>query len=131
MLYLIKSQGKEKSLIKIGYTKDLEQRIKTYKIHNPLVEIIDSFEGTMKEEQLLHNILKKYIIYNEWMEYDPKIINTWKTYKILFSELNNLYKDQIEMLKNKNKKLQKYLLEYDNVVTKLSEINDILLESKI
>ena len=41
MLYLIRLKGETNTLLKIGYTKDIDQRLKTYKTHNPLVELVD------------------------------------------------------------------------------------------
>ena len=63
MLYLIKLKGETNTLLKIGYTKDMDKRLKTYKTHNPLVELIDMKEGNTYDEFYLHNKLKNiYLI---------------------------------------------------------------------
>ena len=63
MLYLIKLKGETNTLLKIGYTKDMDKRLKTYKTHNPLVELIDMKEGKTYDEFYLHNKLKNiYLI---------------------------------------------------------------------
>lgn len=56
MLYLIK----DRDYVKIGFTKDIEDRIKTYKTHNMYFELIDTKPGTKKDETALHDLCKKY-----------------------------------------------------------------------
>ena len=124
MLYLIKQYGKNREFLKIGYSKNIEDRLKQYNTHSAETKLIDTFEGTQKEEAILQSILSKYIIHNEWMEYNDEIINLWKLYKVLYPELKRLYKDKIETLTNQ-------LIQYKKVCDELAEINRNLLSKLI
>ena len=78
MLYLIKS-GK---YIKIGYTQNLEKRLKEYSTHNPDYEILDTRKGTRSDETYLHKLLSKYRVdKTEWFSYSNYIIKVFKEYK--------------------------------------------------
>ena len=78
-LYLIKS-GK---YLKIGYTNNLDSRLKSYQTHNPNYQLLFIREGTQSDEYFLHKIFEKYRINNtEWMVYKEDIINTFKTIKL-------------------------------------------------
>lgn len=121
MLYLIKLAGKDQILLKIGYTKDLEQRIKTYKTHNPLIELIDTQSGEIKDETILHNQLLNYSFEgsNEWFVENEEIYNVWNSYKSLNKKEDenlNLYmkifKRIFEVVKLINPKQQKYIRAY-------------------
>ena len=82
MLYLVKLQGKEQTLLKIGHTKDIEKRIKTYQTHNPLIELLDYKEGNSADEAYLRNKLKKFLFKDskEWFVENPEIYKLWDSY---------------------------------------------------
>ena len=65
-IYIVKSNGK----YKIGYTSNLKSRLKDYKIHFGLVELVYVYKGynCFDLEQTIHNmvILKK--INGEWFD---------------------------------------------------------------
>ena len=94
MLYLVKLKGESQTLLKIGYTKDIDKRLKTYKTHNPLIELIDIKEGKSIDESNLHNLLKQYSFEDskEWFVENSEIYRIWKEYKPIISEelQNNL-----------------------------------------
>ena len=93
-LYLIQSND----YIKIGYTVNLEKRLKQYNTHNPEYKILYVREGTASDEYFLHKIFEKYLINDtEWMQYNEYIINTFKTIK-----LN--HKESIKNSKKNNKR---------------------------
>ena len=101
MLYLIKEYGKEnKEYIKIGKADNVNKRMKQYNTHCAEFELIDSFKGSEIHENLLHSLLKKYIIKNEWMEYNEEIIITWKLYKQLYNIIEAQENLEIKNLKN-------------------------------
>ena len=83
MLYLIKLKGETNTLLKIGYTKNIDKRLKTYKTYNPLIELVDIKEGNTFDESILHNKLKEYLFDNskEWFIENDEIYNTWNNYK--------------------------------------------------
>lgn len=119
MLYLIKLKGETNTLLKIGYTKDIDQRLKTYKTHNPLVELIDIKEGDTLDESCLHNKLKEYLFDNskEWFIEDNEIYNTWRNYnrKILSTKQKEIllrlriFKKLTELARLLNPKNKEYL----------------------
>lgn len=81
MLYLIKSFGRNgKSILKIGYTDDLNRRMSQYFYNNPCFELIAIREG----DELLEDMIQVYLKFlgyqyqrngklNEWFIDDPKI----------------------------------------------------------
>ena len=70
MLYLLKSGN----YLKIGYAKNIEERMKLYTTHNPDFELLDTAEGTLLDEKELHRICKKWKYRTEWYYYDEEII---------------------------------------------------------
>lgn len=58
MIYLIQSGN----LYKIGYTTNLEHRFDQYKQHNPTAILLDSKEGSRKDESNLHKLCEEYKI---------------------------------------------------------------------
>lgn len=79
-LYLIQSGD----YLKIGYSKNLSERLTSYKTHNPNFKLLDTREGTFADESFLHKKLKKYLVkeYSEWMFYNVEVINIFKTIKL-------------------------------------------------
>ena len=122
MLYLIKLKGETNTLLKIGYTKDIDKRLKAYKTHNPLIELVDIKEGSTFDESCLHNKLKEYLFDNskEWFIEDNEIYNTWKNYnnKVLTKEQEEIilkvkiFKQLIELANLLNPKDEEYLKIY-------------------
>ena len=55
MIYLIKQEGKEQNYLKIGYTKDIDDRLKAYNTHNANFELIETIEGEKDIETTLIN----------------------------------------------------------------------------
>lgn len=121
MLYLIKLKGKTNTLLKIGYTKDIDKRLKTYKTHNPLIELVDIKEGNTIDESCLHNKLKEYLFDNskEWFIENDEIYHIWNTYnKVLTKEQEEfvlkikIFKKLIELANLLNPKDKEYLRIY-------------------
>lgn len=76
MIYLIESG----EYYKIGYTQDLDKRLKQYATHNPNIKLIDSQDGDTKDENNLHYMCKPFLVENEWFKKDPEILKIWKVY---------------------------------------------------
>ena len=70
-IYLIRIYGKDKTLVKLGYTSDIKARLAQYLYANPLYEVIQTYvvENALQFEQDFHN---KYLASfgNEWYEED-------------------------------------------------------------
>ena len=81
MLYLIRSYGAgRKTILKVGYTKDLKSRFNDYFTANPLYEKISTREGDKPLEDLIHTCLKGLGLQfkvngrlNEWFQDDPRV----------------------------------------------------------
>lgn len=99
---------------------------------------MDTFEGSVPEENLLHSLLEKYKVKNEWMKYDEEILLLWKLYKEIRPKVResiiqyehyiekDYYNEQIEYYKNK-------IEEYKEILSKYKTIEDRikLLEQKL
>ena len=122
MLYLIKLKGETNTLLKIGYTKNIDKRLKTYKTHNPLIELVDVKEGSIFDESCLHNQLKEYLFDDskEWFTENDEIYNIWKSYnrRVLSEEQEEtilkikIFKKLIELARLLNPKDTEYFQIY-------------------
>jgi predicted RNase H-like nuclease (RuvC/YqgF family) len=81
MLYLIKEYGKNKTYLKIGYTQNLEERLKAYNTHSAEFELVNSMEGSQELEAFAHKLLADYNIKGEWFKEDPMIYYVWELTK--------------------------------------------------
>lgn len=81
MLYLIKEYGKNKTYLKIGYTQNLEERLKAYNIHSAEFELVNSMEGSQELETFAHKLLANYNIKGEWFKEDPMVYYVWELTK--------------------------------------------------
>jgi predicted GIY-YIG superfamily endonuclease len=72
-IYVLKCQD----AIKVGYTTNLEQRIKSHKTSNPFAEFVCSYEAPMYVEKLIHKKLSKHLKKDctEWFNYHSDIYN--------------------------------------------------------
>lgn len=93
MIYLIESfmrSGDDHPLrcLKIGYAKNVEERMKAYKTYNPSVKLLKTREGDYDLENYLHNYFKRYELsdFNEWFIYSKKIIEEFDSIKITDDE---------------------------------------------
>lgn len=116
MLYLIKQYGKEKTYLKIGYTQNLEDRIKAYNTHNAEFELIDSMEGEQDLESFAHKLLINFKIKGEWFQEDPIIYYVWELTKQEY--IIRLQEKAIQNLKieinNLNKEITRISQDLDN-----------------
>ena len=135
MLYLIKEFGKEnKEYLKIGKADNINKRIQQYNTDCAEFELIDSFEGSLPEEGLLHSFLDKYKVKGEWMEYNEEIILLWKLYKEIRPKIResilqhenyiekSWYDTQVEYYKSKTEEYKKVLEERENLLYKQQDL---------
>lgn len=73
MLYLIKSGD----YIKIGFSNDVVNRMKSYKTCNPDFEILDIQTGSEYDEKRWHDLLLIYKHRGEWFHFNQEILNLW------------------------------------------------------
>lgn len=77
MLYLIKSGN----YLKIGFARDINQRMRGYRTDNPDFELLDVMEGDTEKESYLHTLCQKYHHRNEWFIYNKEIIDIFSEEK--------------------------------------------------
>jgi hypothetical protein len=68
-LYIIRVYGKEGSLIKLGYSSNIIQRLYSYYNHNPLIQVIGTYyrEDAEQFESKLHKVIKAKMLH-EWYD---------------------------------------------------------------
>ena len=94
-IYVLKSYGESENLIKVGYSDNIESRLKQYINHNPNAEIIDTFHiYNAKEFEINFHKNRKSTVRREWYEENKldKILRiveaeTEKSKEIILSEL--------------------------------------------
>lgn len=112
MLYLIESGN----FYKIGYAKDIKQRLKAYNTHNPNFNLIDYMEGDIQDEHTLHELCMDYKEKLEWFTKCPEILLIWKTYKKIIPKITEL-KQEIQKLKNS-------AVEFNPIISKLEKFKN-------
>lgn len=82
MIYLVQSyyndkQNHPRKCLKIGYAKNIEDRMKAYKTYNPSIQLLKTREGEYDLESFLHRYFDKYKLpdFNEWFIYKREIID--------------------------------------------------------
>lgn len=77
MLYLFGSGSwkNDRKIVKVGFTDDIETREQSYKLHNPLGEMLDTREGDKILELKLHLRLKDFQVefLDEWFFDEPEV----------------------------------------------------------
>lgn len=86
-LYLIKMSNKSGDvMIKLGYSSNIDKRLKTYYYHNPLIEVIKTFysEDAKIIEKEIHSKIQSCCL-NEWYTEDKldEIIKILNSYNVL------------------------------------------------
>lgn len=76
MIYLIESN----EYYKIGYAKDIKERMKAYETTNPNFKIISYKEGSIQDETCLHRLCKEYKYKNEWFYKKEEVLNIWNNF---------------------------------------------------
>ena len=103
MLYLIKSFGRDgKSILKIGYTDDLNRRMSQYFYNNPCFELITTREG----DELLEDMIQVYLKslgyqyqkngkLNEWFIDTPEIYQIFHIHRENLERVIWRYREKI------------------------------------
>ena len=95
MLYLIKSYGsRNRSILKVGFTDDIEARKNQYFSHNPFSQVISVREGDLILEGLIHRYLyflnlqyKHGERLKEWFDNDSEV---WRVFHLSRETLERL-----------------------------------------
>ena len=96
MIYLIKTDYIDGTLLKIGYTNDRskDSRFRSYKMHNPKSVVLFTIPGgTEKHEKAIHNKFRSFLYSdygNEWFNFDQSIIDFFTTHTTKESLDNDL-----------------------------------------
>lgn len=117
MLYLVRIDN---SHLKIGYTKNLINRMKGLQTGSLNIELIASRDGERREERELHMLCESYKFRNELFKDDPYVISIFKNHifnidMIKMKKLEKLYlKQTIEnrKLSFENSKTKDLYLDY-------------------
>lgn len=79
MIYVISTT----KYVKVGYTSNLEKRLKQYDTHNPDYTIYKTIKkGTAQHELELHNLLKEYKYQGEWFHLNEEVLQIIDNYKL-------------------------------------------------
>lgn len=76
MIYLIESGD----YYKIGYTTNINQRLKSYITANPNFKLIETKEGSKQDEKELHRLCKEFKFKNEWFHKTEKLLEIWDNF---------------------------------------------------
>lgn len=77
-VYLMRDRSS--GFFKIGYSKNSENRLKSFKTGNATIDLIEVFPGTYQDESALHNIFKYKRKQGEWFSLDWSDIDKIKDY---------------------------------------------------
>lgn len=96
MIYVLK----ENQNLKVGYSSNLDKRLKQYKTHNNNFSLLMITEGDRILEKEIHLKLKDYKIRTEWFNYCTETIEILRNYSFEeFIELTKLEHNLINILK--------------------------------
>lgn len=76
MLYLIE----DRDYLKIGYAKNIKDRMSNYKLHNCYAKLLSSKEGSMINEKELHELCKEWHYQGEWFYNVPEVKQIFEEY---------------------------------------------------
>lgn len=76
MLYLIE----DRDYLKIGYTNNLVDREKAYKLYNCYAKLLSIKDGVIENERDLHNLCKPWHYQGEWFYNTPEVKQIFEKY---------------------------------------------------
>lgn len=108
--------------VKVGYTTDLDKRIKAHRVSNPFIEFICSYEGSIEDEKLIHKKLSKHLKENctEWFNYYEKILDDIES---CLEFILNKKQTQSENPFINNNKIDVTFNKFGNLIEKQNKIN--------
>lgn len=83
MIYILKSEN----LIKVGYSKDVQKRLKSYRSQNPNLKLIEEYYGDVTYEKYFHKHFADPVHGREW--YVP--------YDNFVGDFEKFYSDYLDM----------------------------------
>lgn len=114
-IYILRTFGRNGSIIKVGFSTSMEKRLKAYYGANPLVEVILTTykENGLACEKALHSNFKSAIM-NEWYNEDLlldliRFIENFESDEKPVFNYNTDYDFGLKMSVNANKKIAKIL----------------------
>lgn len=91
-------QGESGGPIKIGYTTDLEQRLKTLQTGYPdRLDLLLAFPGKPKHEKAIHKQFEPYRLNGEWFRPTPEVMAKIKEFAILNAYVSAPNKDLMQL----------------------------------
>ena len=131
MLYLIKSGD----YIKIGFSNDVANRMRSYKTCNPDFQILDIQIGSEIDEKNWHERLFMYKYRREWFHFNQEILELWNsTYNkniqvTLKTDLLKIKEEQLNFKEDQLLYRENYILNnLKNMVEQNQPIYDYLIE---
>jgi hypothetical protein len=125
MIYLIESGD----YYKIGKSKNVEERLKSYRLHNPNIKLIDTADVNDNLEKVAHDILIDLKYDSEWFSKDQRVVDVFNHIKNGdYENINKLlrYKENESIisnlkfeLKSKNEKLEELSEEINDLKIKV------------
>lgn len=110
MLYLVRLDNDH---LKIGYSKEVDKRIKNFETSHVNVELISTRIGSVAHEAFIHRICNKYKIKNELFEDKQEVIDLFNNY-----EFEKELEERNDIIKRYNKSsLLQNGLQYRDVLT--------------
>lgn len=97
MLYLIE----DRKFIKIGYAKNIENRLEQYKLHNCYFKLVYTKPGNLHDERAIHKLCEKYRYYHEWYHNRKKVKEIFLNYTSTEIDQWNKTKSLIDLIGNK------------------------------
>lgn len=105
MLYLIKSFTRNKPILKIGYTDNMENRMSQYFYANPGLELISTREGN----ELLEDMIQIYLKFLGYQYQKHGKLNEWFIDDLKVYQIFHIHQEKLE------NKLQKYRADIFNL----------------
>jgi len=93
MVYFIREE--KGFLVKIGYTKNIKQRMHQIKVGCPSeIILLGHVDGGEKEEKSIHEIFRHLRKHGEWFEYDYSMLYLIETFGTLLHGKDMLERDR-------------------------------------
>lgn len=92
MLYLIKSFTRNKPILKIGYTDNMENRMNQYFYANPGLELI----STRKGDELLEDMIQAYLKFLNYQYQKHGKLNEWFVDDLKVYQIFHIHQEKLE-----------------------------------
>ena len=92
MLYLIKSFTRNKPILKIGYTDNMENRMNQYFYANPGLELISTREG----DELLEDMIQIYLKFSGYQYQKHGKLNEWFIDDLKVYQIFHIHQEKLE-----------------------------------